>query len=75
MQLKYLNPLNYVRPLGSRGMLNWMPDELYLKLCYRAVFHKKLDLKNPKTYNESFEEYTDKKIILLNEHFSLEASK
>lgn len=31
--------------------------------------------KHPKTYNESFEEYTDKKIILLNEHFSLEASK
>ena len=31
--------------------------------------------KHPKTYNESFEEYTDKKIALLNEHFSLEASK
>lgn len=55
MQLKYLNPLNYVRPLGSRGMLNWMPDALYLKLCYRAVFHKKLDLKNPKTYNEKLQ--------------------
>ena len=45
------NPLSYVRPLGSRGYLNWMPDKLYLKLCYRAVFHKKLDLENPKTYN------------------------
>lgn len=31
--------------------------------------------KHPKTYNESFEEYTDKKIALLNEHFSVEASK
>lgn len=31
--------------------------------------------KHPKTYNESFVEYTDKKIALLNEHFSLEASK
>lgn len=55
MNKKYLNPLSYVRPLGSRGMLNWMSDELYLKLCYRAVFHKKLDLKNPKTYNEKLQ--------------------
>lgn len=31
--------------------------------------------KHPKTYNESFEEYTDKKIALLNEHFSVKASK
>lgn len=31
--------------------------------------------KHPKTYNESFEEYTDKKIALLNEHFSFLASK
>lgn len=55
MQLKYLNPLSYVRPLGGRGFLNWMPDKLYLQLCYRAVFHKKLDLKNPKTYNEKLQ--------------------
>lgn len=55
MNKKYLNPLSYVRPLGSRGYLNWMPDELYLKLCYRAAFHKKLDLKNPKTYNEKLQ--------------------
>ena len=55
MNKKYLNPLSYVRPLGSRGYLNWMPDELYLKLCYRAIFGRKLDLKNPKTYNEKLQ--------------------
>lgn len=55
MALKYLNPLYYVRPLGGRGLLNWMPDKLYLQLCYRAVFHKKLDLKNPRTYNEKLQ--------------------
>ena len=55
MNLNYLNPLHYVRPLGSRGLLNWMPDELYIKLCYRAAFHKKLDLKHPKTYNEKLQ--------------------
>ena len=49
------NPLSYVRPLGSRGYLNWMSDKLYLKLCYRAVFHKKLDLENPRTYNEKLQ--------------------
>lgn len=55
MALNKWNPLTYVRPLGSRGYLNWMPDKLYLKLCYRAVFHKKLDLVNPKTYNEKLQ--------------------
>ena len=31
--------------------------------------------KDPKTYNDSFEEYTDRKIALLNEHFSFEETK
>ena len=35
--------------------MNWMPDALYLKLCYRSSFHKKLDLQNPKTYNEKLQ--------------------
>ena len=55
MNLKYLNPVNLVRPLGSRGYLNWMPDAMYLKLCYRSAFHRKLDLSNPKTYNEKLQ--------------------
>lgn len=29
-----------------------IPDSLYLKLKYRLIFGKKLDLKNPKTFNE-----------------------
>ena len=55
MNLKYLNPLSYVRPMGSRGLLNWMPDKLYLQLCYRSAFQKKLDLNNPKTFNEKLQ--------------------
>ena len=55
MNLKYLNPVNLVWPLGSRGYLNWMPDAMYLKLCYRSAFHRKLDLSNPKTYNEKLQ--------------------
>ena len=27
-------------------MINWMPDELFLKLAFRAIMHKKLDIKN-----------------------------
>ena len=44
------NPCKLVLPLGRRGMLNWMSDETYLKLRYRAQMGKKLDLKEPKTY-------------------------
>lgn len=29
-----------------------IPDKWYLKLLYRRTFNKKLDLKNPKTFNE-----------------------
>ena len=30
----------------------FLPDKMYLKLKYFVVFHKKLDLTNPKTFNE-----------------------
>lgn len=38
--------------LSSRNLLNWMPDQLYLSAMWRAYFHKKLDWKNPKSFNE-----------------------
>lgn len=34
----------------NRGLLGWLGDRAYLKLRYRAMMGKKLDLKNPKTY-------------------------
>lgn len=52
----------------SKGMFNWMSDEKYLKLIYWSRLGKKLDLKNPNTYNEKLQwlklydrksEYTD----------------
>lgn len=33
----------------------FLPDELYLKLQYRAKLDKKLNLKNPKTFNEKLQ--------------------
>ena len=41
--------------LSRRGLLSWMPDKMYLKLMYRARIKKKLELENPKTYNEKLQ--------------------
>lgn len=38
-----------------RYLLKFVPDKPYLKLCYRLKTHKKLDLKNPKTFNEKIQ--------------------
>lgn len=47
--------LKYIRPLGSRELLNWVPDEIYLKLVYRAYIGEKLDLEHPQSYNEKLQ--------------------
>lgn len=41
--------------LDHRGMLNWLPDKPYLKLLFRIKIGKKLDLKNPQTFNEKLQ--------------------
>ena len=41
--------------LTAMGLLNWMPDEAFLKLRYWAVKQRKLDLKDPKTFNEKLQ--------------------
>lgn len=35
-----------------RYFFQFIPDRLYLKVCYRIKMHKKLNLKNPQTFNE-----------------------
>lgn len=37
------------------SILNWLPDESYLKLMYRSCMKKRLDLVNPKSYNEKLQ--------------------
>lgn len=50
---KYVkNPYRVFMLLGDRGLLNFLPDEPYLKLLYRANLGKKADFKHPKTFNE-----------------------
>lgn len=37
------------------GLTNWMPDAMYLKLRYKHLMEKKLDLNHPKTFNEKIQ--------------------
>lgn len=41
--------------LSNRGIFNWMPDELFLKIYFYCSMGYKLDLNNPKTYNEKLQ--------------------
>ena len=49
------NPFKIANFLAAKHLLDWVPDEPYLKLRFRAVFGRKLDLNNPKTYNEKLQ--------------------
>lgn len=49
------NPASLVTALGKRRLLNWMSDEAYVKLLYRAGVGKRLNLENPQTYNEKLQ--------------------
>lgn len=41
--------------LAVKGYLKWIPDKTFLKIEYLLNTHKKLNLKNPKTYNEKLQ--------------------
>ena len=49
------NPFKILKHIGGLGHLTWIPDEPYLKICYRAAFGKKLNLKDPVTFNEKMQ--------------------
>ena len=49
------NPYKVVYSLGSRMMLKWIPDSIYLKLIYRARMGQKLNLQKPETFNEKIQ--------------------
>ena len=48
-------PGKMIMPLGDRGLFNWLPDKPYLKLVYHGQMGKKLDLKQPQTFNEKLQ--------------------
>lgn len=59
-----INPRLLIKPMGRKGLLSFLSDSLYLKLLFRAEMGKKLDLKNPITFNEKIQwlKLNDKKI-------------
>lgn len=56
-QIKKLlkDPARLFLTLGHREMFNWMNDKTYLKIIYRICMKKKLNLDNPKTFNEKLQ--------------------
>ena len=51
--IKYIaRPIN---SLSFRGLLNWMPDAILLKVLFRLRVGYRLDLKNPKKFNEKIQ--------------------
>lgn len=49
------NPWRIGKSLARRRWLNSLPDKLYLSVIYRANFGKKLNWKNPRTFNEKLQ--------------------
>lgn len=63
--VKYLkNPINIIIFLNNKRILI-LPDKIYLKMLYKNIFSKKLDLNNPQTFNEKLQwlKLNDKKDI------------
>ena len=49
------DPRKMIRPMARNGMLKWMSDETFIKLVFQATFGRKLDLNDPKTFNEKLQ--------------------
>ncbi len=49
------NPSKIFLALASRGFFNWLPDKIYLDLFFRAKMGVKLNIRNPKTFNEKLQ--------------------
>lgn len=51
----FKNPRKIIYSLGMKGKLGFISDEPYLKLMYWANTGKKLNLDNPRTFNEKLQ--------------------
>jgi len=49
------NPFYIIPILNTFHLLNWMPDDIFLKLRYRAYMGQRLDLKNPTRFTEKLQ--------------------
>lgn len=62
----------YIKPIGMKGLLNWLPDKLFLQIIFWGRTGYRLDLKNPKTFNEKLQWL---KLYHRNPEYSLYADK
>lgn len=51
----FKNPYLVFKYLSGKGLMNWMPDEYYLKLMFRATTGKNLNLDDPTMFNEKLQ--------------------
>ena len=51
--IKFIKDIYYY--LTYKGFFNWIPSKLLLKIQFRFKFGEKLDLQNPKTFNEKMQ--------------------
>lgn len=49
------SPKKIIRTLGAHGRFKWIPSETYLKLVYWCETGKKLNLSDPKEFNEKLQ--------------------
>ena len=53
---KYLrNPARIFFYLGLKGHFKFIPDETYVRICYRIQMGKRLELDPPRTFNEKLQ--------------------
>lgn len=55
MKLVIQNPQQLVVILSSYGLFRWLPDDVHLKLVYRAEMGKKLNLEMPILFSEKLQ--------------------
>lgn len=62
------NPWHFILSLSSRGFLDWMSDNIYLKVVYLGYLGEKINLDNPKKFNEKiqFLKLYDRKVEYIN---------
>ncbi len=51
----FTNPIERFNILSSRGILNFLSDENYIKKSYKINIGRELNLKDPKTFNEKLQ--------------------
>lgn len=54
--MRYIKtPGKMITHIGDNGLLNWLPDKMYLKLAFRGEKNKRLNLEKPITFNEKLQ--------------------